>query len=267
MSEPSTRRAFSVAVFARRTAGADAGRVLLIKHRRLGTWLPVGGELERNETPLEAATRELFEETGLVGRFSSLLDEVSGAPAGLMGYEEHQAGSKGLHLNFCFVADVDDQPVRGCDEYDDYRFVDADQLRALACPANVRELGLRALVGGRHGLVGVARAWLAAFNARELDALLALYADDAVHVSPKLRERRPQTGGEIRGRAAMREWWADAFARLPELRYEERRITAEGSSVFLEYARLVPGEPELLVAERYDVDADGRIIRSHVFHG
>jgi 8-oxo-dGTP diphosphatase len=267
MTEPTTRRAFSVAIFARKTAGVDASRVLLIKHRRLGTWLPVGGELEGTETPLEAAERELFEETGLRGRFSSLLDEVSGAPAGLLGYEEHQAGAKGLHLNFCFVADIDDQPLRACDEYDEYRFVDANELRVLSCPANVKELGLRALVGGRHALVSVARAWLAAFNARDLDALLALYAEDAVHVSPKLRERRPQTGGEIVGKGAMRAWWADAFARLPDLRYEERRITAEGTSVFLEYARLVPGEPELLVAERYDVDADGRIVRSHVFHG
>jgi 8-oxo-dGTP pyrophosphatase MutT (NUDIX family) len=56
----SERRAFSVAVFCR---NGDA--VLLIRHRRLGTWLPVGGEIEAGETPLEAARRELREETGL----------------------------------------------------------------------------------------------------------------------------------------------------------------------------------------------------------
>lgn len=261
------RRAFSVAVFARRAVGPDAGRVLLIKHRRLGTWLPIGGEVEAGETPLEAARRELREETGLQGHFEILVDAVTGAPPGLMAYEEHPAGSKGLHLNFCFVADVDDTPLVACDEYDAFQFVDAAALKGLSCPTNVRELGLRALVGGRHALVGVARAWLAAFNARDLDALLALYADDAVHVSPKLRERRPETGGQVVGKAAMRGWWQDAFARLPDLRYEERRVTAEGQSVFLEYARLVPGEPELLVAERYDVDAAGFIARSHVFHG
>lgn len=261
------RRAFSVAIFARRTAGPDAGRILVIKHRRLGTWLPVGGEVEAGETPLEAALRELHEETGLVGHFPVLLDSISGAPPGLLGYEEHPAGSKGQHLNFCFVADVDDAPLQACDEYDAFQFVDASTLRGLDCPDNVRELGLRALVGGRHALVGVARAWLAAFNARDLDGLLALYADDAVHVSPKLRDRRPETGGQVVGKAAMRAWWADAFARLPGLVYEERRVTAEGRSVFLEYARIVPGEPELLVAERYDVDDAGQIARSHVFHG
>ena len=48
----SERRAFSVAVYARR-----GDRVLVIAHRRLATWLPIGGELEIGETPLDAARR------------------------------------------------------------------------------------------------------------------------------------------------------------------------------------------------------------------
>jgi len=135
------RRAFAVAIFCR-----HEGAVLLVRHRRLGKWLPVGGEIEPNETPLEAAARELREETGLEGR-SPPLPGVDGAPPGLIGYEEHDAGSKGLHMNFAFVADVASRELRACDEWSEALWT-ADG-NDLDCPANVRQLLRVALAAPR----------------------------------------------------------------------------------------------------------------------
>lgn len=107
------RRTFSVATFI-----MNEGRVLLIKHKLLGLWLPVGGEIEEmfqidagsavarrvGETPQEAARREVKEETGLDVVFHRNTYALDGEPDGFLGYEEHEAGPKGVHMNFNFVA-------------------------------------------------------------------------------------------------------------------------------------------------------------------
>jgi|SRR5471030_3138081 ketosteroid isomerase-like protein len=112
----------------------------------------------------------------------------------------------------------------------------------------------------------IARRWLACFERKDVEALVALYAENARHTSPKLRLSRPETGGHIHGRAALRAWWADAFQRLPQLRYIEQTLTAGEERVWMEYLRKVPGEADLPVAEVLEI-RDGLIRESRVYHG
>jgi len=105
---PGKRVAFSAAVFVFTTA--PEVRLLLIEHKLLKLWLPFGGELQRGETPFEAAKRELREESGFevpAVRFP-MMSTVPNTPPGFLGYEEHPAGPKGTHMNFNFLAIVAD---------------------------------------------------------------------------------------------------------------------------------------------------------------
>jgi len=51
---------FTVAIFV-----VHANQVLVIHHRKLGRWLPLGGHIELHEDPEQAALREAKEESGL----------------------------------------------------------------------------------------------------------------------------------------------------------------------------------------------------------
>ncbi len=112
----------------------------------------------------------------------------------------------------------------------------------------------------------IALKWFEAFNTHDLEALLSLYDDNARHFSPKLKIRRPETNGLVIGKDALRDWWRDAFDRLPSLQYNVTTLTANADRVFMEYIRKVNGEGDMLVAEVLEVK-NGSIVASRVYHG
>jgi ketosteroid isomerase-like protein len=112
----------------------------------------------------------------------------------------------------------------------------------------------------------IATKWFEAFNEHDLEKLLSLYNDNAQHYSPKLKIRMPETQGLIKGKQALREWWKDAFDRLPSLQYEVVKLTADDEQVFMEYIRHVNGEEDLSVGEVLQIE-NGLIVFSRVYHG
>ena len=112
----------------------------------------------------------------------------------------------------------------------------------------------------------IALDWIEAFNMHDLRKLLSLYAEDAIHFSPKLKIREPHTNGRITGRPSLAAWWADAFKRLPLLKYELQNLIINEQQILMEYLRKSPGEDDLMIAEILEIE-NGLIIKSRVYHG
>lgn len=114
--------------------------------------------------------------------------------------------------------------------------------------------------------IAIAHAWFNAFNNHDLEQLLSLYDEEAQHYSPKLKLRQPETQGWIRGKDSLRSWWSDSFKRLPQLQYKILTLTANDKRVFMEYLRQVPDEHDMTIGEVLEINNDGLIIASRVYH-
>ncbi len=102
-----------------------------------------------------------------------------------------------------------------------------------------------------------AHEWLAAWNAHDLERILAHYAEDVEFTSPFIVRVLGDPAGLVRGKAALRSYFARGLAAYPELWFTLRRVYPGVRSVVLEYESV----NALLAAEVMELDAHGEIRR------
>jgi uncharacterized protein (TIGR02246 family) len=68
-------------------------------------------------------------------------------------------------------------------------------------------------------LLKLATEWIAAWNARDLDRVLALYTDDSEMTSPYIVALGFEPGGTLRGKDALRAYWTKALTLRPNLHF------------------------------------------------
>ncbi|WP_232374786.1 nuclear transport factor 2 family protein [Mycolicibacterium mengxianglii] len=80
-----------------------------------------------------------------------------------------------------------------------------------------------------------ARAWADAWNAHDVEAVLAHFHDDVVFTSPVAARVQPETGGVVHGKAALRAYWNAALPLIPDLHFEVLGVYAGESTLVLHY--------------------------------
>jgi len=65
-----------------------------------------------------------------------------------------------------------------------------------------------------------AEQWVRAWNAHDVEAVLAHFRDDVVFSSPVATRVLPETAGVVRGKDALRHYWTTALRMLPDLHFE-----------------------------------------------
>lgn len=78
-------------------------------------------------------------------------------------------------------------------------------------------------------------AWAAAWNAHDIDALLAHFHDDVVFTSPVAAQIVPGSGGVIRGKDALRAYWSEGLRLIPDLHFTVERVFAGVGVLVISY--------------------------------
>ncbi|MBU0618724.1 NUDIX domain-containing protein [Patescibacteria group bacterium] len=125
-------------------------KVLLHLHKKLGIWLPVGGHIDRDELPQEAALREIKEEAGLDVELYSADKKIDFGNAKQLMRPVHiileDINEFHQHIDFIYYANANTFRLNPEDgEVSDLKWFTEDELEKVKMPVNVKELSLEAL--------------------------------------------------------------------------------------------------------------------------
>ena len=99
--------------------------------------------------------------------------------------------------------------------------------------------------------------WVSAWNAHDLEAILAHYAEGVVLTSPVAARLLGDPAGNVRGKAAVRDYFSKGLEAFPNLKFELVDVMWGLSSVVLYYVN----QRGTKTGEFMEIDGDGKVVR------
>ncbi len=111
-------------------------------------------------------------------------------------------------------------------------------------------------------LAVLGKDWIAAWNSRDLERVLALYAEDAEMTSDKIPVLGLDPTGTLRGKDRLRQYWTIALQRLPDLHFDLIDVFVSPDSLVVFYQN----EHGSRICEYLRLDAAGKIRQGSANH-
>lgn len=83
--------------------------------------------------------------------------------------------------------------------------------------------------------VAFSKRWVDAWNAHDVEAVLAHFRDDVVFTSPVAARVVPESSGVVRGKSELRRYWAMALQRIPHLRFSIEEVYQGIDTIVISY--------------------------------
>ena len=102
-----------------------------------------------------------------------------------------------------------------------------------------------------------AEDWIASWNSHDLARILSHYTEDFEMSSPMIIQFMNEPTGTLKGKTAVRAYWAKALARIPNLHFDLTEVLLGASSLVIQYHG--PRGPS---AEVFWFDAQNKVCRA-----
>jgi ketosteroid isomerase-like protein len=107
-----------------------------------------------------------------------------------------------------------------------------------------------------------AQQWIEEWNRRDVEAVLAHFADDVEFCSPLVVTVTGTPSGVVRGKDALRDYWVTALESHPDLHFELENVNAGVDAIAIHYRNRGRAATEVAV-----FDADGKVARGWGLYG
>jgi ketosteroid isomerase-like protein len=106
------------------------------------------------------------------------------------------------------------------------------------------------------------REWIAAWNSRDLERVLTLYAEDAEMTSDKIQAFGFDSSGTLAGKAKLRVYWRKGLELLPDLHFTLIDLFISPDSMVVFYTN----ERGARICEYLRLDGAGKIVQGSANH-
>jgi ketosteroid isomerase-like protein len=105
--------------------------------------------------------------------------------------------------------------------------------------------------------------WIAAWNSHDIETILSHYTDDFTLESPIAAQAVPDSGGILKGKAAVGKYWSERLQVMTNLFFEVHEVLTGISGLTIYYINKGSGRK---AAEVFFFNEDGKVAKSFVYY-
>jgi SnoaL-like domain len=110
--------------------------------------------------------------------------------------------------------------------------------------------------------------WINAWNNRNLETVLSMFAENIEFSSPKIKMITPEFNSEkVTNKQDLKHYWSTALQKLTSLHFTQKNYYIKGNTCILEYISAFDEKSKFLSIEKFEFNEDNLIGKASAFYG